>query len=80
LLPFEKHAQRSRAPNRGPSVAGDRAPVASARQAARLRPVLVLSHDVFNERSGTVIAVAVLTRDLKVRLVGAMEVLGLALG
>ncbi len=26
---------------------------------ARLRPVLVLSHDVFNERSGTVIAVAI---------------------
>ncbi len=25
---------------------------------ARLRPVLVLSHDVFNDRSGTVIAVA----------------------
>jgi mRNA interferase MazF len=25
---------------------------------ARLRPVLILSHDVFNERSGTVIAVA----------------------
>ena len=28
------------------------------RQQAGLRPVLVLSHDVFNERSGTVIAVA----------------------
>jgi len=28
------------------------------REQARLRPVLVLSHDVFNERSGTVIAVA----------------------
>jgi mRNA interferase MazF len=31
------------------------------REQAGLRPVLVLSHDVFNERSGTVIAVA-LTR------------------
>ncbi len=28
------------------------------REHAGLRPVLVLSHDVFNERSGTVIAVA----------------------
>lgn len=28
------------------------------REQARLRPVLILSHDVFNERSGTVIAVA----------------------
>jgi mRNA interferase MazF len=31
------------------------------REQAGLRPVLILSHDVFNERSGTVIAVA-LTR------------------
>lgn len=28
------------------------------REQARLRPVLILSQDVFNERSGTVIAVA----------------------
>lgn len=28
------------------------------REQAELRPVLVLSHDVFNERSGTVIAMA----------------------
>lgn len=28
------------------------------REQAGLRPVLILSHDVFNERSGTVIAVA----------------------
>ena len=28
------------------------------REQASLRPVLVLSHDVFNERSGTVIAMA----------------------
>ena len=31
------------------------------REQAGLRPVLILSHDVFNDRSGTVIAVA-LTR------------------
>ena len=29
------------------------------REHAGLRPVLILSHDVFNERSGTVIAVAI---------------------
>ena len=29
------------------------------REQAGFRPVLILSHDVFNERSGTVIAVAI---------------------
>src|SRR5512140_3217533 len=29
------------------------------REQAGLRPVLILSHDIFNERSGTVIAVAI---------------------
>jgi len=33
------------------------------REQARLRPVLVLSHDVFNERSGTVIAVALTSQE-----------------
>lgn len=32
---------------------------------AGLRPVLVLSHDVFNERSGTVIAVAITSQPQK---------------
>ena len=32
------------------------------RERSGLRPVLVLSHDVFNERSGTVIAVALTSR------------------
>jgi len=31
---------------------------AHGREQAGMRPVLILSHDVFNERSGTVIAVA----------------------
>ena len=31
---------------------------ARGHEQAELRPVLILSHDVFNERSGTVIAVA----------------------
>ncbi len=37
-------------------------PVRGREQAAQ-RPVLVLSHDVFNERSGTVIAVAVTSQE-----------------
>ena len=36
-------------------------PVRGSEQAGK-RPVLVLSHDVFNERSGTVIAVALTSR------------------
>src|SRR5262245_97943 len=37
-------------------------PVRGREQAGR-RPVLVLSHDVFNERSGTVIAVAITSQE-----------------
>ena len=33
------------------------------REQSGLRPVLVLSHDVFNDRSGTVIAVAVTSQE-----------------
>ncbi len=33
------------------------------REQAGLRPVLILSHDVFNERSGTVIAVAITSQE-----------------
>ncbi len=36
-------------------------PIRGKEQAGR-RPVLILSHDVFNERSGTVIAVALTTQ------------------
>jgi mRNA interferase MazF len=36
---------------------------ARGHEQAGLRPVLVLSHDVFNERSGTVIAVALTSRE-----------------
>jgi mRNA interferase MazF len=35
------------------------------REQAGLRPVLILSHDIFNERSGTVIAVAVTSQPQK---------------
>lgn len=40
-------------------------PVRGQEQAG-LRPVLVLSHDVFNERSGTVIAVALTSQSQRV--------------
>ena len=40
----------------------DLRPARSREQAGR-RPVLVLSHDVFNERSGTVIAVALTSQE-----------------
>jgi mRNA interferase MazF len=36
---------------------------AVGREQAGLRPVVILSHDVFNERSGTVIAVAVSSQE-----------------
>ncbi len=36
------------------------------REQAGPRPVLILSHDVFNERSGTVIAVALTSREPRV--------------
>ena len=35
------------------------------REQAGLRPVLILSHDIFNERSGTVIAVAISSQSQK---------------
>jgi len=35
------------------------------RDQAGLRPVLILSHDIFNERSGTVIAVAISSQSQK---------------
>jgi mRNA interferase MazF len=35
------------------------------REQAGLRPVLVLSHDIFNERSGTVIALAITSQPQK---------------
>lgn len=38
------------------------------------RPVLVLSHDVFNERSGTVIAMAITSRPQKAGFPLALEI------
>lgn len=47
---------------RGDVVWADLDPVRGREQAGR-RPVLILSQDVFNERSGTVIAVALTSRE-----------------
>jgi len=49
---------------RGDVVWADLDPVRGREQAGR-RPVVVLSHDVFNERSGTVIAMAVTSQPQK---------------
>lgn len=38
---------------------------AKGREQSGLRPVLILSHDIFNERSGTVIAVALTSQPQK---------------
>jgi mRNA interferase MazF len=38
------------------------------------RPVVILSHDVFNERSGTVIAVAVSSQEPRARFPLALEI------
>lgn len=46
---------------------------ARGHEQAGLRPVLILSHDVFNERSGTVIAVALTSRPQRVGFPLAME-------
>ena len=43
----------------------DLSPVRGKEQAGR-RPVLIVSHDVFNERSGTVIAVAITSQPQRV--------------
>jgi mRNA interferase MazF len=40
---------------------------------AGMRPVLILSHDVFNERSGTVIAVAITSQPQKAGFPLALE-------
>lgn len=43
------------------------------REQTGLRPVLVLSHDVFNEHSGTVIAIAITSRQQKAGFPLALE-------
>jgi mRNA interferase MazF len=53
-----------RQPSRGDILWADLNPVKGHEQSGQ-RPVLVLSHDVFNERSGTVIAVALTSQEPK---------------
>jgi mRNA interferase MazF len=53
-------------------------PVRGREQAGK-RPVLVLSQDVFNERSGTVIAVAITSQEPKAHFPLTLEVTGSAL-
>lgn len=50
-------------------------PVRGSEQAG-LRPVLVLSHDVFNERSGTVIAVALTSQPQRAGFPLTLELTG----
>ncbi len=52
---------------------------ARGREQAGRRPVLILSHDVFNERSGTVIAVAITSQAQHVGLPLALELRSVAL-
>jgi len=49
---------------RGDIVWADLNPVVSGEQAG-IRPVLIISHDIFNERSGTVIALAITSQQQK---------------
>lgn len=51
----------------------DPSPARGHEQTGR-RPVLVLSHDVFNERSGTVIAMAITSRPQKAGFPLALEI------
>ena len=57
---------------RGEIVWADLDPVRGHEQSGE-RPVLVLSHDVFNERSGTVIALAVTSQEPRVGFPLAVE-------
>lgn len=58
---------------RGDILWADLDPVRGHEQAGQ-RPILVLSHDVFNERSGTVIAVALTSQQPSVGYPLAMEI------
>lgn len=49
---------------RGDVLWADLEPI-KGREQSGLRPVLILSHDVFNDRSGTVIAVAITSQSQK---------------
>ena len=56
----------------------DLSPTRGHEQAGR-RPVLILSHDVFNERSGTVIAMSLTSQEQKAGFPLTMELAGIDL-
>ena len=58
---------------RGEVYWADLNPVLGSEQAGR-RPVLIISHDVFNQRSGTVIAVAITGQPQKAGFPLALEI------
>lgn len=58
---------------RGDIVWADLNPV-RGREQGRHRPVLVISHDVFNQRSGTVIAVALTSQESRTGFPLTMEI------
>jgi mRNA interferase MazF len=58
---------------RGEIYWADLAPTRGHKQAGQ-RPVLVISHDIFNERSGTVIALALTSQPQRVGLPLAMKI------
>lgn len=60
---------------RGDIIWADINPVKGQEQAG-LRPVLILSHDVFNERSGTVIAVALTSQPQRAGFPLTLELTG----
>ncbi len=59
---------------RGDILWADLNPVRGSEQAG-LRPVLILSHDIFNQRSGTVIAVAITSQTQRASFPLTMELL-----
>jgi mRNA interferase MazF len=58
---------------RGDIVWADLNPIAGNEQAG-VRPVIVLSHDVFNDRSGTVVAIAVTSQEPRVSFPLTLEI------
>lgn len=52
---------------------------ARGREQAGLRPVIILSHDVFNERSGTVIAIAITSQPQRASFPLTLKLTGSAL-
>ena len=63
---------------RGDIVWADLSP-STGHEQGRSRPVLVLSHDVFNERSGTVIAVAITSHEQRAGFPLTLELSGFGL-